>query len=346
VDPVAGAAMMTTLGLPVLDGIPKIINFAPESVTWAKLALWCDNAGLMRQSDWKNAADAREIAIRALTRFLSSGNWKVLNCGFEFINIDPNAYSDYGSSYDEILVQRGLNARECHLGVMLHPIKPARPIVLKSVLDALNTTCPGLSETVLHWIRQAAWKSIEILDPCRIFYLAQMLYWGGEEDESSYLEESGASEEDVICRKDFIAEAPAWVWNPGEALNPARLRNLKKCTVLSPQIQALIDACLKLSRLNKKAGRSLSHRDGLYDDMLCGVGAALWLTEDEHCLMSRIWDDQMQYLYSGEGFSETYGLDLFPLTEAGFLTWLDEKRMWLAIANQLDTLLSILGELK
>lgn len=337
----------TALALPVLDHIPARISLAPESPTWASLALWCDNAGLVIEADWRSAHDARDIALSALNRWAGAHQWRVLNADFHLVEAQPDTPSSFGNHYEDILSERGMDVSRRHLGVVIAPQGKAQTLYILPTLLALEEELPGLPETALYWLRYAAFRTVDVLDPARVYGMVSHLYWMGEDDERDYLEmveEGEAEEQDIPRKRDFEALAPAWVWQPGRGLGQKRLKAIAADPCLTDRARQIAAICLGLARdARRYTGTEQWHGAETMDGMY-GLAAFLTLTDSDHDLMDRVWDDYLEYAYSGDGGTEEYGLDLFPFDEAGFRGWLKSKKRWFRLAGHLDALLQLIGE--
>lgn len=333
-------------GMPALPGIPGVLPTRPELAEWANLALWCDDAGLVRTEHWHKAYNAQEVVLAALADWANgqSGLTRI-GCGMMIGLAEGHLGGD--SDWETVLLERGQNPKLPHLAISLWPKSPIPHFHIGSTLLSLETECPGLSQTALSILRDAADITIDVIDPARVFRCASWAYWFGEMDETVALEEMGEDcEEDMNMprRKDFDAHAPLWAWFPRKELGMRALAKAASNPDLTDQARTVAEASLSLGKLMKRGGlpdpytglRTLGH---------LGAGASLWWSEDVNCLMGRVWDDfENQMLQYGEEYSEGFGIDTFVATQIGFNGWLKQKSQWFEVTRGLETLIGRIGK--
>jgi len=344
---VAQAAGLT--GLPRLIRIPAMLPLRPELAEWAKLALWCDDAGLVKPCHWQGAYNAQAVVLSALNEWVASSGLKKIGCTFS-IGMAEGEFP--GDSYDQsdwtsVLAERGHDAAKPHLCVWIQQGGMPSHYIIGPTLLAVEAECPGLASTALNMIRRAANDTLDVIDPARIMALASQTYWYGEENEKLFLEEVGEDIEDLddfVTRAKFDEHAPQWAWFPKSGLSIKALSGIAKDDASSARVRAIADASLSLMRIVKCAGLP-SPCQGLHSMECMGVAACLWWGDVEDRLMERVWDDyEQQLMNGGDGYFEGHGLDTFEATQAGFDAWLKQKTQWLEVARGLETLIGLVGQ--
>lgn len=333
-------------GMPSLPGIPGVLSTRPELAEWASLALWCDDAGLVHPEHWRGAYNAQEVVLSALTTWANgaSGLSRIGAC--MVIGLAEGQLTG-DSDWETVLMERGQNPKLPHLAVSLWPKSPVPHFHIGSTLLSLEIECPGLSQTALAILREAADITIDVIDPARVFRCASWAYWFGEMDETVALEEMGEDcEEDMNMprRKDFDAHAPDWAWFPKKKLGMRALAWAAGNEDLSDRGRAVARTSLILGKLLRKTKLPEPYT-GLRMLSYLGAGASLWWSEDVNCLMGRVWDDyERQALEYGEEYSEGFGIDTFEATQPGFKGWLKQKTQWFEVARGLETLIGLIGK--
>lgn len=332
--------------IPSLDGIPGEIVLRPESVFWANIALWCDEAGIVRESDWTQAKDAQSLAVSALVAWASQFvQMKHLGCSFVFDEADDHTF-EYVSSFEDMARERGLNPGVPHIAVTIFP-NGFEDRVIGERIVSVESACPGLGETALAAIGAASYRTVKVLDPAHAMYLASMTYWYGEADETMALEEIASMGEDpdsfgLVKKQDFLELAPEWAWHPGRKLGPKKLASIAKDNSRSPEVRRIAALCRDIFRY--LAQEAPDQRGGMYDENWCGLAMALWWGHEPGCIMQRVWDDHYNQAMQGGESTEAFGVDLFEATPEGFKSWVEGKRTWLKLASLQDSLIDLISE--
>lgn len=339
-----------TAMLPLADDIPGDVVLRPDSTFWSNIALWCDDAGLVKAEDWQKARVAQDIAISALTRWSAAlQDMKLLGTVMSFEEADDQFFEHLECYVDfkEIAQARGLNADAPHVAVTSYPIQFADRVIGPKVL-AVEAAVPGLGETALAAIRCAADRSVNVFDPWYAMFLASVTYWYGEDNEELAMEEIALSGEDpddygLVKLKDFHDLAPAWAWSPQRKLDPAMLEQIVQDARQAEETRQIAALCSKIFR-HTETHPIPDAQLGLHDLTFYGVGMALWWDYEPGCVMQRVWDDYYyQIMQGGEG-NESFGIDLFEATPEGFKGWLEGKRNWLILASLEDRLIDLISE--
>ncbi len=332
-------------GLPKLDRVPTRISLRPERAEWASLALWCDDAGLVKPHHWKSAYNAEAVVLAALSDWATrNGRFDRLACSLSIQLAEGE--QDFAWDWAALLEARGLDPDRPHLAVTTWGAS-SRSFTVGRVLNALECECPGLGRTALHDLREAAIRTVDVMDPARAFYLASMFYWYGEPDETEVIEEIGGEEEAgdyIVRRSQFDDYAPEWAWIPRKALSVRALQAITRNTGLSGCARQVAATCLALRRAGRKF-RAFGAYEGLNDLDFIGHGALLWWDTSDHDPMVRILDDYEQnVMQGGEAYSDSFGIEIFEASPDGFKGWLAHKKQWFALAHKLDTLVGLIGE--
>lgn len=245
-----------------------------------------------------------------------------------------------------LLETRGLDPDRPHLAVTTWGAR-SRSFTIGRVLTTLERECPGLGTTALHDLREAAIRTVDVMDPARVFYLASMFYWYGESTEAAVIEEMGGEEEAgdyIVRRSQFDDYAPEWAWMPRKALSVRALEVITRNADLSGCARQVAAACLAIRRAGKKIP-AFGPYEGLSDLEFVGHGALLWWDTSDHDPMVRVIDDYEQHVMEGgEAYSDSFGIETFECSPDGFKGWLARKKQWFALAHKLDTLVGLIGE--
>lgn len=345
-DPTRPAAVPALAGLPRIDRLPARVSLHPERAEWARLALWCDDAGLVKQQHWKGAYNAEAVVLAAMSDWATeSGRFSHLGCSFSLQLAEGE--TDYGASWPDLLAERGLDAEKLHLAVTTWGSSNSRNFIIGGILTELESECRGLAEAALNDIREAAIRTVDVIDPARAFYLASCFYWFGEDNESIAIEEMGGEEEAgdyIVRRSQFDDYAPKWAWQPGKSLSMKALGAISNDGTFSERARRVAASCLSIRRARRKVGSCNSYA-GLHEFEFIGHGAMLWWDNGDHDPMVRVLDDFEQHvMQGGEGYSESFGIDVFEASYEGFKGWLKHKKHWFDLAHKLDTLVGLVGD--
>lgn len=340
-----GGFQSSFAALPRIDSIPAQISLRPERAEWANLALWCDDAGLIKPRHWQRAYNAEETVLLALTDWASdTGKLALLGCSFS-IEIADGPFG-YDAEWKDILKEREQDSTQPHLAVSMWPAGTVPQLVIGNNLLALEEECPGLAGTALEAIRNAANRTIDVIDPARSIGIASWMFWMGEQDERYAVEEADGDvdEEYLIRRASFDEHAPAWAWHPKKTLTMKALKAITKNPWLSERARQVAGVCHSMARFRNTVDLPMAHQ-GLQVYEPAGIGACLWWDRSEQCPMGRVWDEfEQSAMQSDEGYSECFGVDTFEASEAGFTGWLKHKQQWFRLARMLDSLIGLVGE--
>lgn len=334
--------------VPSLDGIPGQLVLRPESSFWANIALWCDEAGLVKASDWKGASDAQGIALSALGRWSSRfAKLKHLSCSFDIDEADDHLFG-YDAHIEDVIESLQLTPNAPHIAVTISANGFADRVIGPRVLG-LEAEYAGLGETALAAIRTAANRTINVLDPAMAIRTASATYWYGEPCEAMALEEILAMGEEpesfgLVRLQDFHDLAPEWVWNPRAKLRAGRLAEISRDASRPEEVRQVASLCNDIFRLARQQNDAGAWH-GPYDDSMYGIGMALWWGHDPGCVMQRVWDDHyQQIMQGGDDYFDAFGIDLFNATPEGFKSWVTAKSKWLKLASLQDSLIDLISE--
>lgn len=334
----------TVLSLPRLDGVPAELSLRPEQAIWAKLAIWCDNIGMLTENDWLDAKNAKDVFICSLSRWVNQNlTTKHLTCNWQFDFVET-VCSFSETDYKDVLRERNQNPDEPHLAVVFSKDGTLPQFVIEEKVMLLEKHIPGLGETALSLLRNAAFRSVDLIDPARILHLAAMIYWYGEDDEAVFLEENGLEDdESVMRRSDFDAYAPAFAWNPSDRIKQDQLSNIEQDVSQPEWIREVAKVLHSLDKI-LSVGVESEQWTGFYSDEFYGIGAALWWRNEENSIMVQVWDDYDNQIFQrGDGYIDAFGVDTFPITQAGFHQWIESKKRWFGIVECLDNLIDLIG---
>ncbi len=217
---------------------------------------------------------------------------------------------------------------------------PAR-LTLRRRCEALELEHPGLGACAIRTVFQAQRATAQVATPIMIMGLARYVYWQGEDDERSYLEQlrdEDVTDAEVFTREEFRRFIPDWAAGEGRW---RRWHPRKRLRGHAAQVLAAIERieCL----LKTPALETVQELDQRRDDGSEWVGFAAfarWCAGD--CTF-RVLDDWAQDAIQVENW-ETFGSFRLEPGAAGFGTWLRAMPAWLETYGAMDSLLALIAE--
>ncbi len=340
----APPVLMPFFGLPSVA--PKVFSSfryvdPGEDQKWLQVAGLCST---LVGEDFKvdETADVMEIVGAALSAWASAlcAGIKHLDSFSIVASLNDDEF-EYSRSFDEKAASSWFIALESGQTMPYFTFDDA--------LDVLDCNHPGLARTITHLIQMASYRTFPALMPESAFDLATMLYWRGEEDDASVvqtmlaegdLDEGDEVSDDMWLPSKFKAAFADYFFGDG-FLSIEELRcllnqeNVKVVDIVSTLISMweLIDTRVCLPDF---AGYEIDH---LYFSCVISNNKD---REDDPVV--QLLDDHMEYGYSGDGFSDYYGITRVPYEEGAFQQWRANMEQAFALYATLDKLIGLLDQ--
>ena len=306
------------LTLPALDAsIPSTIEFDTHAPGTARMALAMHKAGLIRVGDLSSIA-TRDLTSAAVRQLVETG-WLRAFCEEYRFNVlsayctialpagasDHPFYSDTGHTTPCCVVAINANAAEC--------------ITIGPHILTLETLQPGLGRTALDILEDALSLFGVPYTLCGAFWMAQWLYWQGEENEAQVLVEYADQGEnpddiDIPRRSELFAGIPEWAYGCAGKDGPKKLTRKQFAKAAKRhkdhRLGAFLAAMVRLQVLNAKKSLLLPPPE----EYECPEPPVLLYWENEGLL--RVFDDHGNAMMEGEVAPYLRGIDV-ELTEAG-----------------------------
>jgi PRTRC genetic system protein F len=210
------------------------------------------------------------------------------------------------------------------------------PVSVGERIEYLEHAVPGLGATALRALNKSR-ETFTILTPDSVLGLASYMYWGCEEDESSYLDQVAENDADradimgnMVTRKMVDEAFPAWA--VGKKAQVLGDKTLKALAAASDGY--ICDVVLCVRRLRKlKVPQWTLEMDGEFIDF---SAVACWRDDD---IVLRVADDLVNMAHQSE-YCEISGEEVFALDAPDTLAaWLKSMQSFFAATATVDHLL-------
>jgi PRTRC genetic system protein F len=270
--------------------IPAVIDIAPASERCVRLALAASQHGLILDADLDGLEEA-QLSSMVIHSLIEWGWHRAIGDAFDFQLLSADTQLLLPEGEETPFVSP---AGKKLVGLVIHAGQP-ECVTIGKVFSAMEALQPGLGRAANLRLDGALSRFGCPYTPMGAFWMAQHLYWFGDEDETSALEEYGEDEE-VVRRADLFAGIPEWAYCDANAEN-APLSNRAFATAVrklsgSPFGKLLADLH-RLNTLNEKKWFAESPDEDPDPLVVCK-----W-SEDDHLM--RIFDDHYHCIMeSGE----------------------------------------------
>jgi PRTRC genetic system protein F len=180
-------------------------------------------------------------------------------------------------------------------------------IWLEERLLAIEAQCAGLGETLLAELESAFSQVFFTPTPSAALGMAEMVYWWGESDENSVVNEyvsGGMSEEEarneVVTKAELMGGLPAWVCKPTRALRRAQLVEIAR---KRPELANVIYVIKTLSVVQKMSTKIFKSQGDHRYFFGCYPALVRWNKND--CVL-RVIDDHCQHEFEGGEGDQAY----------------------------------------
>lgn len=327
--------------------LPRLSGEVPQTITTlaahgenAKLARYLVASGALRASDvpvqWSDPLSVCQLAMDRWVRrhvgplrCLSPVLWlEALKTSEHFSKQSNNA-----DRYDAVRLAWTTEATQWPVG---------------AGLEGLERWLPGLGATALNTLSRRSNWIVPLFTPVAAEYWAEYVYWYGETDEGSALEESCGDDEDAkaAMRADMVTRAkldtayPAWALHPWKhRLSRAALRDALKTTLSAAHASGrhvpMAEVIGDLLRLDALKVNDDYQPDA--DGEFVGFAAVLSWREDD--ITVRIFDDGMNLATQAE-YCDIAGEHEVSLADPDAMrAWLKSMRRRLKVMALVDRLI-------
>ncbi len=314
------------------------------SAFWARFVLLLDDLGLINANDWTDAnGDATQIGMSALTRWVNHRTESLQCVGANFQILGSAAECDV-AEVQSALAERRIDQSAMHAVFALSDTE-IRIFLLEEKISRLESLHPGLGQAALAEISRAGWRSLPVFAPMEMLYQATMLYWQGENDESSLIEEmrlqgmtdAEIADEDIITRQYLQGDMPAFVLEPKE-VGATALRAYR--TANDAWAREVVAAIESLRRI-RKTGLEFFPATGM-DAEILSAGCVLRWNQSDHVV--RVFDDLHNYWYQGDGYTDLFGVECVELTANSLRKFFKHMDRGFAFVRALDHLIALVTD--
>lgn len=304
------------LTLPVFaPEVPPFIEFSEAGERTLRLALAMSRLGMIYEAD---LGALRRSKLRASTiRALIDKGWQRALDGhysFQLISAQARLILPHKDGEPDFTGENGAPL----VGVTINAGHPEW-IAIGRAFSAIERLQPGLGRKALHILEGSLCHFGMPYTAGGAFQMAQHLYWLGEDDESTALEEFGDDDVSVPRRIDLFDGIPEWAYGYSTALPAVTDEGFAAAADTAQTIDhptaPLLAALLQLNRIDSDAARFAApyESDGWYrpnePPVVCG-----WNSETD---FDGIFDDYYRNFSESDDEAPWCGSVMFPPTETG-----------------------------
>ncbi|WP_083893515.1 PRTRC system protein F [Herbaspirillum sp. B65] len=303
------------------------------------LAICLLQTELIDEADLQTARDETELCKLALSRW-----WNEHAHGLSLFRLQPSIQTTrnighYGSIAD---------------AAFCLDIEDRFPLLtIERAISHLEEERQGLGQTVLALLYDALTYLPYTLSPNTVFGLAQYYYWGGEEDEIAYVEntdamaDSGAStveqffsENEVFRKADFFRNVPEWLVTPQRVCTRKQALRTAE-TSLTRDVIASCDEVVAWGQRQEFVQRAdiTACRIDACVDPISATMALAWSDDDA---TTRIIDDAFSLFMQGES-TEMVTVSELQLDVRSVKKRLGAMEEMLGLARRVEELILLIG---
>ena len=348
-SPLAAMAISTAASLTLeLPATVRPILTLGANPFWASLALVLDDLHLLQRCDWKGEhPDPRAVCLSALQRWITA---QVVDLRCMQAKFYVSGFLDQFTPFDlgTVVETRKIDSTRPHAVFALEAevTNDLNIYCIGPALTQLQGLVPGLGEALLLLLDQAGWRTVPLLTPAWAFDHVAQYYWEGETSQTEVIEllselhqvtAEAIADEGYYTPATFETTTPRWALVPSTKFSRQRWASLR--THASAKVRAVSASAYSLAHF-QRTKQFLMDCDGI-EPQIVGAGCCLRWSEDDPVL--RVFDDLMNDLMQGDGYTEITGIEVVSLDAASFRRFFRQLQRGFAHLRALDSLIAHLA---
>lgn len=284
------------MGLPRIPaGIPTELLHSADSKNTAKIALALLDAGLLTEAD---VVDDKRHPVSLIESCFkrwferTAAPLSIIDLKMDMTDTVENWDSEFSDDEAKKHFQLAEDAPTVAFGV--HFGKWDR-FFLKEKIEAIERVAPGLGKTAMEKLESTLHASMFAVTPSFIEDAARYNYWGGADDESEYLAEYGADDEErEQMMGEMITKADVDALMPNLETKVLSSEEISELTASEDTLVASVAA--KLLEMDRDEGYERpQHTDQVSQDGSMYTERGIWLQWQPDKLTDQIADDWYNY---------------------------------------------------
>lgn len=294
------------LSLPKLSpAIPASFMVQENAIESSLTLLTFLDAGLVAESDVPEKWEANDSIIKqSLDRWTAKQSDKLQLFDMKVIYSErlDDLISDYDIEQEQLIKVCDADPEKEIISFGIYA-DSWDEVVIGKKMELLEKAVPGFGKTVIgHLSKATSSTTMYCITPTELLGICQHLYWYGDEDESTLLEEMmsemdgeelEAEKENIIKKSDLYANMPEWSVECGTPMSVEEIRKLtnhkdKFVAEVAKALLPIVENCGK---------DEMKHSVPIMENHCSPALLIRWSKKD---MTTQLYDDYYQYLMNGE----------------------------------------------